>query len=72
MTLVLTEAIPPPSDDELPTRSKYPYMQMTIGQSFFSPVAVNTTAWTRRCKFKYVQRRKCEDGVKGYRVWRIA
>ena len=71
MTYELTDSIPAPR----PT--KYPFSEMAVGQSFFSPGEGNATrtaasAWgTRTGAASFRCRSVIEDGIRGTRVWRI-
>lgn len=51
--------------------AQYPYSAMRVGDSFFCQRAVSTYDWTRRTGFKFSRRAAEENGVKGYRVWRV-
>ena len=56
-------------------RSKYPFRDMEIGDSFFSPgssvIGIHGCARRHRPK-RFTCRSVDEDGVAGIRVWRIA
>jgi hypothetical protein len=55
---------------------KYPFAQMSIGDSFFVAESKNTLSSSscqhaKRLGGKFSMRATVEDGVTGYRVWRI-
>lgn len=58
-------------------RSKYPWEQMDIGDSFFVPepdagaVRSAASAARKRLSTRYKCSKRVEDGVAGIRVWRI-
>ena len=58
----------------LPTaRRKYPWDEMEVGDSFFSPVGQATlmTQSRRRSDRKFTSCAVEENGVRGTRIWRV-
>ena len=56
-------------------RKKYPFAEMEIGDSFFSPdLSIRNCGpyFTPHKPKKFAARTSTESGVKGVRVWRIA
>ncbi len=62
----------------LPSRSKYPYFDMEIGDSFFAAEGSSekiTGSWAyqkRRYGRKFSYRKWNENGNDGFRVWKVA
>jgi hypothetical protein len=65
-------------EDDIPVpttpRSKYPFEEMVIGQSFFAPgvTSVNRQYWERITGRKFLTRLAVKDGVNGMRCWRTS
>lgn len=61
-----------------PVRSKYPWKQMKVGDSFFvagmtsGRLGARARAYSARNKEDFVARNVIENGVEGCRVWRVA
>lgn len=57
------------------SRSKYPFADLKVGQSFFIPgerKKINPYTYTVRLKpRKFTTRSATHDGVSGIRIWRI-
>jgi hypothetical protein len=71
----IDKGIPIPRHRKGP-KPKYPFAQMSIGDSFFAAASANTLSsssyqHTTRIGGKFSMRATVEDGVTGYRVWRI-
>ena len=71
----IDKGIPIPANNKGP-EPKYPFAQMSIGDSFFaaeSRHALSAASYQRakRHGAKFTMRATVEDGVTGYRVWRI-
>ena len=71
----IDKGIPIPAHNKGP-KPKYPFAQMSIGDSFFAAESKNTLSAAsyqraKRLGAKYTMRATVEDGVTGYRVWRI-
>ena len=62
----------------LASRSKYPFEEMALGDSFFVPgrtisqMSAVSCAASRRTKHKYSCRSRRENATNGIRVWRVA
>jgi len=57
------------------TTNKYPWREMKVGDSFFVPdsaISTNFHNLARSSGIKISARKVEQDGVAGYRVWRIA
>ena len=69
-TIEITEGLPTPRG----RRSKYPFRDMEIGDSFFAPrssvIGIHGCARRHR-PMRFTCRSVVEDGVPGIRVWRI-
>ena len=71
----IDKGIPIPAPNNGP-KPRYPFAQMSVGDSFFAAKSRNTilaSAW-RHTKIhggKFTMRATVEDGVTGCRVWRI-
>lgn len=61
-------------------KAKYPFKEMEVGDSFFIPktetartTLYNASATPRLVKlgFKFTMQTKTENGVEGFRVWRV-
>ena len=53
------------------SRSKYPFEQMQVGDSFFAPVqSLSSSIMIAQSKTKFRFKSKFQDG--GTRVWRVA
>ena len=67
----ITKGLPTPRG----RKSKYPFRDMEVGDSFFSPgssvIGIHGCARRHR-PMKFTCRSVVEDGVAGIRVWRIA
>ena len=67
----LDKGVPSPDRHQ---RSKYPWDDMEVGDSFFAPgtkaSSLNGAISMRRPK-KFTRRTLVENGVKGIRVWRV-
>ena len=67
----ITKGLPTPRG----RRSKYPFRDMEVGDSFFAPgssvIGIHGCARRHR-PMKFTCRSVVEDGVVGIRVWRIA
>ena len=63
-------------DDGVPIpRSKYPWREMKVGQSFFTEdpkVRAAGFEAGKRLNLKFVSRTVTENGIKGFRIWRTA
>ena len=71
----IDKGIPIPAHNKGP-KPKYPFAQMSIGDSFFaaeSRHALSAASYQRAKRHggKFSLRATVEDGVTGYRVWRI-
>lgn len=69
------KGIPIPAKNTRNGLCKYPFGQMEIGDSFFSPQlkANYMNGYVQRLKpRKFTVRTMVEGGIKGIRVWRIA
>ena len=60
----------------IPPRNRYPFAEMSIGDSFFTAdtkgnISALCWAYSKRHGGKFSMRATVEDGVTGYRVWRI-
>lgn len=71
----IDKGIPIPAHDKGPY-PKYPFAQMSIGDSFFAaerkqPLSTASYQRAKRHGAKFTMRATVEDGVTGYRVWRI-
>jgi hypothetical protein len=62
----------------IPTRAKaggkpclYQWAELEIGQSMFIPTRPATDHWRRKLGRQFVTRAAEQDGVKGWRVWRV-
>jgi hypothetical protein len=54
---------------------KYPWASMEVGDSFFVPGTISTSAATaasKRLGFGFVRRSVVENGVAGIRFWRVS
>ena len=69
-TIEITKGLPTPRG----RRSKYPFRDMEIGDSFFAPgssvIGIHGCARRHR-PMRFTCRSVVEDGVAGIRVWRI-
>lgn len=67
----INRGLPPPRG----RRSKYPFREMEIGDSFFAPgssvIGIHGCARRHR-PMKFTCRSLVENGIAGIRVWRIA
>jgi hypothetical protein len=66
----LTDSIP------LPSISKYPFGTMKVGQSFFTPdtahrVRSAAAAFGKKKGLRFACRIVTEEGIRGFRCWRI-
>jgi hypothetical protein len=60
-------------------KSKYPFREMAVGDSFFAPLggaqrsslSRMATGWTKDTGFKFVTRKATEGGQEGVRIWRV-
>lgn len=73
--LKIDKGIPIPAPKK-GAKPKYPFAQMSIGDSFFAAESQNTLnssscQHAKRRGWKFTMRATVEDGVTGYRVWRI-
>lgn len=73
--LKIDKGIPIPRHSKGP-KPKYPFAQMSIGDSFFaaegkSTISASSCQNAKRHGGKFTMRATVEDGVPGYRVWRI-
>lgn len=73
--LKIDKGIPIPRHSKGP-KPKYPFAQMSIGDSFFAAESKSTLSAAsyqraKRLGGKFTMRATVEDGVPGYRVWRI-
>jgi hypothetical protein len=66
-------------DSDVPTPphagrpSKYPFRELTPGQSIFVPFANPPISyWRLATNFKLVKRKVTENGIAGARIWRTA
>lgn len=50
---------------------KYPLLEMEVGDSFFAPDTRPSVGSARKHGIKVTVRRVTEDGVDGWRVWRV-
>ena len=70
-TIAITKGLPAPRG----RRAKYPFRDMEIGDSFFSPgssvIGIHGCARRHR-PMRFTCRSVVEDGVAGIRVWRIS
>jgi len=69
--IAITKGLPAPRG----RRAKYPFRDMEIGDSFFSPKSsvIGIHGCARRHRpMRFTCRSVVEDGVAGIRVWRIA
>ena len=70
--IVIEKNVPAPAN---PRRRKYPFAEMEVGDSFFAPnikISSVTYSFARHPGKKFTARTVTENGVKGFRVWRIA
>lgn len=76
---VVTSSVPIPKKGSRGSGSKYPFMKMRVGDSFWWPVAQPTllkTASREHAKRHnldrdYTCRTESQDGQKGARIWRV-
>lgn len=71
----IDKGIPIPAPNNGP-KPRYPFAQMSVGDSFFAAKSRNTilASALRHANIhggKFSTRATVEDGVAGYRVWRI-
>lgn len=70
-TIEITKGVPAPRG----RKSKYPFREMEIGDSFFAPgssvIGIHGCARRHR-PMKFTCRSVVENGIAGIRVWRIA
>lgn len=72
MTYELEDNIPMPEK-----KSKYPFKDMKVGQSFFAPDKNSnqmnnaSSHWRKKLGWRFESMTVMENGVEGCRVWRV-
>jgi hypothetical protein len=51
-------------------KSKYPFANLQVGQSFATPIRPDSTFWQKQTGFRFTVRRMAENGKTFFRVWR--
>lgn len=74
MTIKIDKNVPLPPHIREGRAPEYPWRTMEIGDSFFvaEPKTPNAATASRQTGRTFTRRAVVEDGVKGFRVWRIA
>ena len=75
MGIKLDKDVPVPLNAGMPGNAKYPWREMKPGDSFFVPVGNGAqkgmSVNAKNAGIKVATRTVVENGVKGFRVWRI-
>lgn len=76
MNIMVDKNIPMPQSRGRGAKQTYPWTQMQVGDSFFTSSVTgskfSTYAASKLTGFRFTTRKTFENGVKGFRCWRIA